>query len=112
MPVLSFYKQYNLFATETYFDFPKEPQFVTFNTSFGTFGVMTCADILAFREPAISLVEKFKVDTILFPTAWTNTLPLLDAIQFHSAWAMGMRVNFLSSNIHKPTLGLTGNVQL
>ncbi|XP_066467302.1 pantetheinase-like [Tiliqua scincoides] len=103
------YHKYNLFATETYYDYPKEPEFVTFNTSFGTFGVMTCADVLNFREPAISLVEKFKVDTILFPTAWTNTLPLLDAIQFHSAWAMGMRVNFLSANIHNPAIDITGS---
>lgn len=108
-----FYKQYNLFESEIpYFDFAKEPQFVNFNTSFGRFGVITCADILDFREPAISLVEVFKVDTILFPTAWTNGLPLLSAVQYHSAWAMGMRVNLLSANIHMPSLDLTGNHNL
>lgn len=107
------YKQYNLFEPEElYFDFAKEPQFVNFNTSFGRFGIITCADILNFREPAISLVEVFRVDTILFPTAWTNGLPLLSAIQYHSAWAMGMRVNLLSANIHKPSLDLTGNHNL
>ncbi|XP_077208668.1 pantetheinase-like [Paroedura picta] len=107
---LARYHKYNLFEVETpYFDFAKDPQFVNFNTSFGRFGIITCADILNFREPAISLVEVFKVDTILFPTAWTNGLPLLSAIQFHSAWAMGMRVNLLSANIHKPSLDLTGS---
>ncbi|XP_054852058.1 pantetheinase-like [Eublepharis macularius] len=107
---LARYHKYNLFEWETpYFDFAKEPQFVNFNTSFGRFGVITCADILNFREPAISLVEVFKVDTILFPTAWTNGLPLLSAVQFHSAWAMGMRVNLLSANIHRPSLDLTGS---
>ncbi|XP_053143685.1 pantetheinase-like isoform X2 [Hemicordylus capensis] len=103
------YHKYNLFATETQFNYPKEPEFITFNTSFGKFGMFTCADALNFREPAISLVERFHVDSIVFPTAWMNTLPLLDAIQFHSAWAMGMRVNFLSANIHKPSLDITGS---
>uniref|UniRef100_A0A7N5KA81 CN hydrolase domain-containing protein n=1 Tax=Ailuropoda melanoleuca TaxID=9646 RepID=A0A7N5KA81_AILME len=86
-----------------------EPQFVNFNTSFGKFGVFTCADMLQFREPAISLVEKFKVDTMLFPTAWMNTLPLLSAVQYFSAWAMGMRINVLAANIQKPSLDMTGS---
>uniref|UniRef100_A0A8C6V2M8 CN hydrolase domain-containing protein n=1 Tax=Naja naja TaxID=35670 RepID=A0A8C6V2M8_NAJNA len=106
---LARYHKYNLFASEIHFNFAKEPQFVSFNTSFGKFGVFTCADMLNFREPAISLVEKFKVDTILFPTAWLNTLPLLSAVQYYSAWAMGMRVNILAANIHKPSLDITGS---
>ncbi|KAL8186534.1 UNVERIFIED_CONTAM: hypothetical protein K2H54_073581 [Gekko kuhli] len=58
---LARYHKYNLFESETpYFDFAKEPQFVNFNTSFGRFGIITCADILNFREPAVSLVESFK----------------------------------------------------
>ncbi|XP_061479845.1 pantetheinase-like [Rhineura floridana] len=103
------YHKYNLFASEIHFNYAKDPQFVTINTSFGKLGLFTCADVLNFREPAISLVEKFKVDTVLFPTAWLNTLPLLSAVQYYSAWAMGMRVNFLAANIHKPSLDLTGS---
>nr|XP_020635520.1 pantetheinase-like [Pogona vitticeps] len=103
------YHKYNLFASEIYFNYAKEPQFVNFDTPFGKLGVFTCADILNFGEPAVSLVEKFKVDTVLFPTAWTNTLPLLSAVQYYSAWAMGMRVNLLAANIHKPHLDITGS---
>uniref|UniRef100_A0A8C8VQ53 CN hydrolase domain-containing protein n=1 Tax=Pelusios castaneus TaxID=367368 RepID=A0A8C8VQ53_9SAUR len=83
-------------------------EFVTFNTSFGKFGIFTCADIL-FHDPAVVLVSKLQVDTVLFPTAWGNTLPLLSAIQFHSAWAMGMRVNFLSANTRNSSLDMTGS---
>jgi pantetheine hydrolase len=38
-----------------------------------------------------------------------NVLPLLTAIEFHSAWAMGMGVNLLAANIHHPRLNMTGN---
>ncbi|CAM4534273.1 unnamed protein product, partial [Lepidochelys olivacea] len=100
------YHKHNLFVTETQFDYPKEPEFVTFNTSFGKFGIFTCTDIL-FHDPAVVLVSKLQVDTVLFPTAWMNTLPLLSACQFHSAWAMGMGVNFLSANTHNSSLDMT-----
>ncbi|XP_062834577.1 pantetheinase isoform X2 [Anolis carolinensis] len=103
------YHKYNLFASEIYYNYAKDPQFVNFNTPFGKFGVFTCADMLNFREPAVSLVEKFKVDTVLFPTAWMNTLPLLSAVQYYSAWAMGMRINLLAANIHKPMFDITGS---
>nr|XP_001102153.2 pantetheinase [Macaca mulatta] len=102
------YHKQNLFMGEEQFNVPKEPEIVTFNTSFGSFGIFTCFDIL-FHDPAVTLVKDFHVDTILFPTAWMNVLPHLSAVEFHSAWAMGMRVNFLASNIHYPSKNMTGS---
>ncbi|KAH0515066.1 Trace amine-associated receptor 2 [Microtus ochrogaster] len=93
---------------EEQFNAPVEPEFVTFNTPFGKFGIFTCFDVL-FHDPAVSLVTKFQVDTILFPTAWMDVLPHLAAIEFHSAWAMGMGVNFLAANIHNPLRRMTGS---
>ncbi|KAJ6660111.1 hypothetical protein lerEdw1_018037 [Lerista edwardsae] len=99
---------FNLFMSELQFDSPKEPEFVTWDTTFGKFGIFTCFDIL-FHDPAVALVSKHGVDTILFPTAWMNVLPHLTAIEFHSAWAMGMGVNLLSANTHLPAKNMTGS---
>ncbi|XP_004483695.1 pantetheine hydrolase VNN2 [Dasypus novemcinctus] len=101
------YHKYHLY-NEPQFNAPKRPELVTFNTDFGKFGIFTCFDIL-FKEPAVTLVEELQVDTILFATAWMNVLPFLTAIEFHSAWAMGMRVNVLAANIHNPSLNMTGS---
>ncbi|XP_036759660.2 pantetheine hydrolase VNN2 isoform X1 [Manis pentadactyla] len=101
------YHKYHLYS-EPQFDVPKKPELVTFNTTFGRFGIFTCFDIL-FHDPAITLVEDFQVDTILFPTAWMNVLPFLTAIEFHSAWAVGMRVNLLAADTHNVELKMTGS---
>ncbi|KAM9240248.1 LOW QUALITY PROTEIN: pantetheinase-like [Leptosomus discolor] len=98
------YHKYNLFVTKKWFNCPKDPEFVTFNTSFGYFGIFTY-----YHDPAVVLASRFQVDTILFPTAWGNTLPAVK-VQFHSAWAMRMGINFLSANTHNSTLGMTGSI--
>ncbi|XP_006834785.1 PREDICTED: pantetheinase [Chrysochloris asiatica] len=102
------YHKQNLFMGEVQFNSPKMAEVVTFNTTFGRFGIFTCFDIL-FHDPAVTLVKDFHVDTILFPTAWMNVLPHLSAVEFHSAWAMGMGVNFLAANIHHPMMKMTGS---
>ncbi|XP_012928168.1 pantetheinase isoform X2 [Heterocephalus glaber] len=102
------YHKQNLFMGEEQFDTPREVEMVTFDTAFGKFGVFTCFDVL-FHDPAVALVKDFHVNTILFPTAWMNVLPHLSAIEFHSAWAMGMGVNFVASNLHNPLRRMTGS---
>ena len=86
---------------EYQFDKPNSTEFVYFDTPFGRFGVFTCFDVL-FHDPAIQLIEKYNVTNIVFPTAWMDALPLLAAIEFHSAFAAGVGVNFLAANIHRP----------
>ncbi|KAM6355377.1 LOW QUALITY PROTEIN: pantetheinase-like [Podargus strigoides] len=104
--LVSRYHKYNLFVTEKQFNYPKDPEFVIFNTSFGYFGIFTCADIVC-HDPAVVLASRLEADTILFPTTWGNTLPLLSAVQFYSAWAMGMGVNLLSANTCNSSLHMT-----
>jgi pantetheine hydrolase len=97
------YHKEHLFKIETrFFDKPESVNLVTFDTHFGKFGVFTCFDIL-FRSPAIDLLEKYGVTNVVFPTAWMDVLPFFPSVEFHSAFAAGMGVNFLAANIHYPT---------
>lgn len=91
------YHKINLYY-EYMYDYPPDRKRVYFDTPFGRFGIMTCFDIL-FKDPIIGLLEKDGIGNVVFPTAWMDSLPLLAAIQFHSAFAAGVNVNFLSANI-------------
>ncbi|XP_030172233.1 vascular non-inflammatory molecule 3 [Lynx canadensis] len=102
------YHKYNLFAPEIQFDFPKDSESVTFETPFGKFGIFTCFDIFS-HTPAVVVVDEFQVDSVLYPVAWYNTLPLLSAVPFHSAWARAMRVNLLAANTHNTSMHMTGS---
>ncbi|GAB1294976.1 Vascular non-inflammatory molecule 3 [Apodemus speciosus] len=102
------YHKYNLFEPEIQFDFPKDSELVTFDTPFGKFGVFTCFDIFSY-DPAVMVVKDSQVDSVLLPTAWYNTLPLLSAVPFHSAWARAMGVNLLAANTHNTRMHMTGS---
>ncbi|KAJ8315312.1 LOW QUALITY PROTEIN: hypothetical protein KUTeg_007462 [Tegillarca granosa] len=99
------YHKFNLYY-EFHFDTPKQADITTFQTLFGTFGVFTCFDIL-FHDPTIELIEKQGVRNIVFPTAWIDKFPFF--ISFHSAFAIGSGINFLSSNLHLPSYKFHGS---
>ncbi|KAL3862426.1 hypothetical protein ACJMK2_008392 [Sinanodonta woodiana] len=101
------YHKVNLFY-EFQFDNPVNETLVTFDTPFGKFGTFTCFDIL-FHDPAMRLIEEKGIRNIVFPTAWMDALPLLAAVQFHSAFAAGMKINFLTANIHRPRSKFQGS---
>ncbi|XP_074468919.1 biotinidase-like [Sebastes fasciatus] len=101
------YHKQNLFFEES-FDTPPQPEIITFNTPFaGRFGLIICFDIL-FHEPTVTLVEK-GVRQLIFPTAWMNTLPLLDSVQFQQAFSLGANVTLLAANLRKDKLKMTGS---
>ncbi|XP_041377732.1 pantetheinase-like [Gigantopelta aegis] len=104
--IARYHKEHLFF--ETQFNKPKKVNIVHFDTPFGRFGVFTCFDIL-FRDPPITLVERYGIGNVVFPTAWMDALPLLAAIQFHSSFAVKMRVNFLAANIHLPAKRFQGS---
>ncbi|XP_066264258.1 pantetheinase-like [Branchiostoma lanceolatum] len=106
--IVARYHKEHLFMTELQFNRPPAVELVTFQTPFGKFGVFTCFDVL-FHDPAVALVEDYGVDTIVFPTAWMDVLPLFVSVEFHQAWAMGMGVNFLSANTHVLDRRMTGS---
>ncbi|XP_078123845.1 biotinidase-like [Sander vitreus] len=92
------YHKNNLFLFEPHFDTPPQPEIITFDTPFaGRFGLMICFDIL-FHKPTVALVEK-GVRQLVYPTAWINMLPLMDAVQFQQAFSLGANVTLLAANI-------------
>ncbi|CAC5364009.1 VNN [Mytilus coruscus] len=93
---------------EKHFDVPPVTKLVTFETPFGKFAVFTCFDIL-FKTPAIDALMIDGVGNVVFPTAWMDALPLLAAIQFHSAFAASARVNLLAANINLPKYRFHGS---
>ena len=95
---------------EHWFDKPKHPEYIYVDTPFGRIGTLVCFDVL-FENPAIDLVEKYEVNTIAYTTAWVNSMPFLDSVDFHQSWAMRMGVNFLSSNVHHQVIPMQGRIQ-
>ncbi|XP_023673427.2 biotinidase isoform X1 [Paramormyrops kingsleyae] len=106
--IVARYHKQNLYF-EAAFDVPPHCEHVTFDTPFaGKFGVFTCFDIL-FYEPAVSLVEKWGVRQLVYPTAWMNQLPLLAAVQFQRAFSFAAGVTLLAANVRAGGLGMTGS---
>ncbi|KAJ7352922.1 Hydrolase [Desmophyllum pertusum] len=106
--VARYHKQHPFLNEMKVVDRPLVPEYITFDTPFGKFGTFICFDAL-FHDPAVPLVTKYKIDHVVFPTAWFDVLPLFAAIGFHGSWARGMGVNFLGANTHVPLFSNTGS---
>ena len=106
--VARYHKQHPFLNEMKVVNRPLVPEYITFDTPFGKFGTFICFDAL-FHDPAVPLVTQYKVDHIVFPTAWFDVLPLFAAIGFHGSWARGMEVNFLGANTHVPQFLNTGS---
>lgn len=96
------YHKYYLFDEEVQrLDKPKQPENVYFDTEFGRFGTIICEDAV-FKTPGITLVEKYKIDHMLFPTAWNNAndASYMMAVEWQLAYAARMNINFIAANVH------------
>lgn len=86
---------------------PEDPEFVTFKTDVGTFGVIVCFDSL-FKESMI-LARHYDIDTLLFPTFWFDDIVPLNGIEWQQSWALANKVNFVSANTQTPGNGSLGS---
>ncbi|GFY51371.1 vascular non-inflammatory molecule 3 [Trichonephila inaurata madagascariensis] len=84
-----------------------EPNFVTFDTDFGKFGMIVCFD--SVFEESVRLVKEYGIDTLLFPTYWFDDIVPFDAVEFQQSWAIANDVNFIASNTHYPGTGSLGS---
>ncbi|CAC5364006.1 VNN [Mytilus coruscus] len=62
-----------------------------------------------YNEKQFDIPPVTKLVTFETPFAWMDALPLLAAIQFHSAFATGAKVNFLAANINLPKYRFHGS---
>ena len=60
-----------------------------------------------FTEPSESLINE-GIKVLAYPTAWTDEVPFLTALQYHSGWAMANNVTVLASGYHEPFLWCLG----
>lgn len=104
--VVRYHKQH-LFYEEA-FDTPKVAEYATFSIANVKFGVSICFDLL-FKTPATELITKKGASAVVFPTAWTDQLPLLSAISYHSSWAMGLDATLLAANLYRPSADMSGS---
>jgi predicted amidohydrolase len=79
----------------------KQPEMVTFKSSFGvTFGMFVCFDIY-FRLPATQMAQTTSVTDFVFSTYWVNTaqIPPAIATSVQQAFSRANQVNLLASGI-------------
>lgn len=110
------YHKYAMFMEEQVrLDHPATPEFVYFDTEYGRFGTEICYDLMS-HDPGITLVEKYKIDTLLFPTEW-GILPgdfneISDVLLIALGWARRHAVNLLAANIHSVLENTSGSAIL
>ncbi|WAR18675.1 VNN1-like protein [Mya arenaria] len=91
-----------------YFDRPPVVNHTIFDTPFGRFATVCSNDIL-YKEPTLTLVKTMNITNLAMPAAWKEELPLMSAIEFHSAFAEGLLINVLAANLHVVDLGYYGS---
>ncbi|KAG8172692.1 hypothetical protein JTE90_020349 [Oedothorax gibbosus] len=86
---------------------PDCPEFTTFDTDFGKFGMVVCFD--SVFKSSVRLVEEQKIDTLLFPTFWFDDIVPLNAVEWQQAWALANKVNFMGANSQHAFTGTLGS---
>lgn len=106
--IIARYRKYNLFS-ETILNVTPDPEYIYFDTDFGVrFGTFTCFDIL-FKEPSLTLVQKYNVTDIITTQHWFSELPFLTAVQEQAAWSYRTNANMLASGMNDVIRGSTGS---
>lgn len=82
---------------------------VTFTTDFGTFGLITCMDILYYNPSQSILANSSGVTDVVYPAAWNSYLPFYMSLDVQVGYALANRVNLLAANINDPTNGRGGS---
>jgi len=101
--IVAKYHKYHMWGNEKHnIDRPLSPEYVFIDTPLGRLGTFICFDV-AFKEPSLTLIYKYNIDTILFPTLWTmlnaSTRLYQNIVEYSSGFARRHNVNFLAANV-------------
>lgn len=102
------YRKHNLVDETPLFDPSPEAEFAIFDTPFGRFATIVCADLL-FRQPTIELIESHGISNIILTSAWWNTPPFIMAIQMYEGFAKSFNVNLLVANCRHIEYSMAGS---
>ncbi|KAF5285137.1 hypothetical protein FQA39_LY16826 [Lamprigera yunnana] len=106
--VISRYRKYNLFG-EYFMNRTETADISTFDTDFGVkFGQFICFDIM-FKEPALDLIKKHNISSVVYPSMWFSELPFLTALQAQEQWAHVTNATLLASGANDPSVGSGGS---
>ena len=102
------YHKFHLYG-EPYFNMPTQQELSFFDTDFGArIGLFICFDRI-FKDPMISLTEKYNVTTMALSTRFFDGYPFMLSHQIDQAWSQKLRINIITSNHKNPGLGTTGS---
>ncbi|XP_065343865.1 vanin-like protein 1 isoform X2 [Cloeon dipterum] len=105
--VVSRYRKHNLFG-EFALNTTTESDISIFEAFGARFGMVTCFDLM-FQHPAVTLVRKYGITDLIFPTAWIHELPFLTGVQTQVMWAHAANVNFLAAGYNHLSAGSGGS---
>lgn len=105
--LLTKYRKSHLFL-EPHFESLPNYEVISIDTPFGCLGMAICFDIL-FHQPLHDLVEKRKIDTLIFSAHWYDEYPFLAAHQVQNGISLSRQINLLASGINRIASGSLGS---
>eukprot|EP00854_Cymbomonas_tetramitiformis_P006905 gene6905-8240_t len=95
--LLAVYHKVHIFGTSPALNEPRQPDVVSFETSFGViFGLFICFDI-EFMSPSMQLIAR-GIRDFAYSTSWVNQPPILTAQMVQQAWSRKYSSNLIAAN--------------
>ncbi|KAL3842247.1 hypothetical protein ACJMK2_020283 [Sinanodonta woodiana] len=91
------YHKRNLWDESPLFDGAPEPELTAFDTPYGKFGTVVCADML-FQSPTQDLIRQKKVKNLFVTAAWNVYFPYVIPTQMFAGLSKLSEINLIVSN--------------
>ncbi|KAK3605533.1 hypothetical protein CHS0354_013156 [Potamilus streckersoni] len=91
------YHKRNLWDESPLFDGAPVPEFSTFDTPYGKFGTVVCADML-FQSPTQDLIRHYSLKNLFVTAAWNVFFPYVIPTQMFAGLSKLSEINLIVSN--------------